>query len=922
MNTEENQKRQRVSRACDNCRRKKIRCDGDHPLCSNCQSFGINCTYNGTTKKRGPPKGYIEAIENRLYRMEHILGGLVQGDPRTAETIMNEMQRLEEASANFRAKPKVKPLEFREYRVPKARIPDSPPKPNSPPITNTQAKLDPISYNIPPTAPSFDAMTIPQQSQPPQMPLQSATCAEMDADINSLSSTTDQLVLDDDGRVRYCGTSSGFYLLQGTQRYQKDLFKIRPRMQTSLDRNELKIDPLTLPSPNLFTNLLEIYFTKINPIFPLLHKAEFLDHLNQRRQEMPYFLLNSIFAISAALISSKNILSKENIDAEIFFKRSRTLLDQAYEVSSIENVQALVLMSIYFHLSRGGMKSWMYSGMAIRMAEDLGLHRNPDIWNIKLTRAEKETRKRVWWVCYLIDRFSSVCVGRPVSIDDQQFDTPLPCLLEDDIMISSDVSPRSGLSLKPFLEVIKLHELIGRILSTVYVVRTPLAGDYQKRHFNLIELDSALNMWLQSLPPDLNYSPSSYYPRKSSNSPTLIYAHVWYHCALILLHRPFISKPESNSTPQSSSSQICMNAANNITAIVSSCVDNPELSEIIIFLLFPIFTASTIHLLHAASPNSWATNSSRSSLFRNLDILKQIRERCGYAGKYYTVLTDLIIESNINIESGNCKNTLIADTNATASEPVVLAPVEGSLPNIESNQYLMNLLTHMEFVEKLNGFPQGSLSNIPESHIPTTDIESTKPMDYQPASTFDMTLALDPYSASDAIPQLQPSSTSNTDPLNEMMGVGQQEAKPLSNEEVLSAPKTSDAPTSKNGTSVWGNQLAFDFEEWNDYAAQYVANVISTPLGAGTSNQHTPAILKLPSDEPVPMAETTIDPESFPTINKDVVSEEKMDTFGDNNIPGLSTLQSTTEYVSGAELAMAYDLINHQARGSQYSWQF
>ncbi|ORZ03736.1 hypothetical protein BCR43DRAFT_410166, partial [Syncephalastrum racemosum] len=52
------------------CRRKKVKCDGTMPLCCNCQMLGLTCTYNETNKKRGPPKGYIEAIEGRLHRLE------------------------------------------------------------------------------------------------------------------------------------------------------------------------------------------------------------------------------------------------------------------------------------------------------------------------------------------------------------------------------------------------------------------------------------------------------------------------------------------------------------------------------------------------------------------------------------------------------------------------------------------------------------------------------------------------------------------------------------------------------------------------------------------------------------------------------------------------------------------------------------
>ncbi|KAI8052570.1 uncharacterized protein B0P05DRAFT_479847, partial [Gilbertella persicaria] len=54
----------------EQCRRKKVKCDGAQTICGNCASANLPCTYKESTKKRGPPKGYIEAIEGRLHRLE------------------------------------------------------------------------------------------------------------------------------------------------------------------------------------------------------------------------------------------------------------------------------------------------------------------------------------------------------------------------------------------------------------------------------------------------------------------------------------------------------------------------------------------------------------------------------------------------------------------------------------------------------------------------------------------------------------------------------------------------------------------------------------------------------------------------------------------------------------------------------------
>ena len=57
-------KRQRVSQACDQCRVKKDRCDGDQPCCSTCLALSRQCRYAPTLKKRGLPTGYVRIIES------------------------------------------------------------------------------------------------------------------------------------------------------------------------------------------------------------------------------------------------------------------------------------------------------------------------------------------------------------------------------------------------------------------------------------------------------------------------------------------------------------------------------------------------------------------------------------------------------------------------------------------------------------------------------------------------------------------------------------------------------------------------------------------------------------------------------------------------------------------------------------------
>lgn len=76
-------KRTRVSRACDQCRIAREKCNGTQPICSTCSTSKRICTYTADVKKRGIQPGYIRALELAL-------AYLFQFDPGN-ETLVNNM---------------------------------------------------------------------------------------------------------------------------------------------------------------------------------------------------------------------------------------------------------------------------------------------------------------------------------------------------------------------------------------------------------------------------------------------------------------------------------------------------------------------------------------------------------------------------------------------------------------------------------------------------------------------------------------------------------------------------------------------------------------------------------------------------------------------------------------------------------------
>ncbi|KXN92472.1 hypothetical protein AN958_08031 [Leucoagaricus sp. SymC.cos] len=69
-------KKRKKDRACDYCRRRKIKCDGpwrQDQVCTNCLHGHRRCTYVESSKPRGPPKAYVTSLEDRTERLEELI---------------------------------------------------------------------------------------------------------------------------------------------------------------------------------------------------------------------------------------------------------------------------------------------------------------------------------------------------------------------------------------------------------------------------------------------------------------------------------------------------------------------------------------------------------------------------------------------------------------------------------------------------------------------------------------------------------------------------------------------------------------------------------------------------------------------------------------------------------------------------------
>ncbi len=270
--------------------------------------------------------------------------------------------------------------------------------------------------------------------------------------------------------------------------------------------------------------LLNFFFSTHAEHFPVVSKADFLSTASPT--PLLFNALCGISALSHHVAPAILRTIKGTIRATM---RDEDVLDN----SSISNIQSLLVYAMSMELEKGtaASKTWNLLGVAIRMAQDLGLHRKMGSEGSAQSQSDHtELRRRVWGGCVIADRWAAAVYGQPMMIDLADCDCQLPSAFD---------IKRPGLELdteenrRPFLfnsALVDLSILLGRILKAVYSPTGILnlsAEDGQ----GLID---ALERWLVELPEELKFKG----PDKSSSAAGFL--HLLYIPVRFLVTRPFM----------------------------------------------------------------------------------------------------------------------------------------------------------------------------------------------------------------------------------------------------------------------------------------------------------------------------------------------------------------------------------------------
>lgn len=94
-------------------------------------------------------------------------------------------------------------------------------------------------------------------------------------------------------------------------------------------------------------------------------------------------------------------LSEEDIGAT-FYQQAIRLLPEIIELSSLESVQACLLLGYYALPVDASGLGFNYVNLALRLGQQNGMHRRCK--NGAFSTTMIETRNRVWWTAYLLER--------------------------------------------------------------------------------------------------------------------------------------------------------------------------------------------------------------------------------------------------------------------------------------------------------------------------------------------------------------------------------------------------------------------------------------------------------------------------------------------------------------------------------------
>ncbi|KAI1262669.1 fungal-specific transcription factor domain-containing protein [Xylariaceae sp. FL1019] len=605
-----NGKRKRpISVSCETCKQRKVKCDRGQPSCGWCRRNSVFCEYR-ERKKPGLRAGYGRELEQRLDKLEDILrshseilhNSIITSPVHTVvpQSVRNSNPSLPSDHGTPRESVIFRPNE--SMRTPQVETALFLQKPNAfPPSGQVEFGLPTPTANMHPDG--FGNQTSMAGISPPsQLPTLQPTAAAQD----------------------YYGHT------QQQQLQSPGLGIAQSQTQLSTDQD--------LPPYDLLYALVDLYFKHINTWCPLLHRKTTLDSLfgPSTLDDSDRVLLHALVATTLRYSTDPRLTDERRRHYHGISKQK--VLLYGLENSSVKSLQALVILALDLCGDSNGPPGWNIMALITRSVVQLGLavesnslSVSPNYASIYTLRAmvlpeprdfiEEESRRRLFWMVYLLDRYGTIATAFDFGLADKDIDRTLPC--RDDLWVKNQKvetrwfnereqppdQPDHEMNRPEHLGAFSYYiEILGIFSQIHQFLRQPVdigaLGDVEQWQLRYKELDSLLTSWKFGLPGDYGNMAKLYQPGVSKTlTATWVMLHATYHTAVIRLHSS-AAYPTTRSpifTPSYSASQRCHAAVENIAALGEFVVQNSMLNKLGPPFAFTLWVAARLLLVHGST---------------------------------------------------------------------------------------------------------------------------------------------------------------------------------------------------------------------------------------------------------------------------------------------------------------------------------
>ncbi|OTA52986.1 hypothetical protein K449DRAFT_390578 [Hypoxylon sp. EC38] len=307
-------------------------------------------------------------------------------------------------------------------------------------------------------------------------------------------------------------------------------------------RYRKRVSALNLPPKERADACVKAFFQYVHPNFILFHRLTFQrayekmwrcweSHRNRnpnnRVREISVSVgwlccLYMMFILGSRALPQDS----ESLDFQRKWFANIEMLPPLLGTSSLPNVCAYMLLSLYYHNTNDRTSAWTFHGAACRLAIALGMHRESA--SGLFDPVERQLRKLVWWTLYGFEQFLCCSLGRPSAIDDREMDVGIP---NDDYLDAYLLPPR-------YIEhSARLDMLLAAVRRGIFDPGF-VPGRMYTRALEFLETVSG---WEDTLPRGLR--PEALQAGLDGNdnqwrSATLL--HIRYHHTLTFLTRPFL----------------------------------------------------------------------------------------------------------------------------------------------------------------------------------------------------------------------------------------------------------------------------------------------------------------------------------------------------------------------------------------------